>query len=146
METPIARQGRMIRFYHFVVTIPDRIYPFAEEIEGQRVRFRRAYDQALARIQAERGYGSYGAWLITYRGLCHVVGAILFIGVSTIVSKHLFGSDVALYVLLILASFALVFQEFVIQPKTFGQMKMHSMVDLMSWVVPFGVYVFMHLN
>lgn len=146
MESPVAQPRRMSRLYHFLVTIPDRVYPFAEEIEGRRVRFRRAYDQALARIQAERGYGAYGAWLITYRGLCHVAGALLFIGVSTFVSKELFGSDVALYVLLVLASFALIFQEFVVQPKTFGQMKLHSVVDLMSWVVPFGVYVFIHLH
>lgn len=146
MDTPIRTPGRTVRFYHFLVTIPDRIYPFAEEIEGQKVRFRRAYNQALARIQEQRGYGSYGAWLITYRGVCHVVGAILFIGVSTFVSKQLFGTDVALYILLILASFALIAQEFFLQPRTHGQMKMHSMVDLMSWVVPFGVYVVMNLK
>lgn len=135
-----------MRWYQFMVTIPDRIYPFAVEVEGQKVRFRRAYDALLARIQAERGYGSYGAWLITYRGVCHVVGAILFITVSTFVSKQLFGTDVALYVLLVLASLALAAQEFWLQPRTHGQMKMHSMVDLMSWVVPFGVYIFMHLQ
>ncbi|MBP7741461.1 MAG: hypothetical protein KA104_02105 [Candidatus Pacebacteria bacterium] len=138
--------GRALTFYQFLVTIPDRIYPFAEEIEGQRVRFRRAYDQALARIQEKRGYGSYGAWLITYRGVCHVVGAILFIGFSTFLSKQLFGSDVALYVLLVLASFALAAQEFLLQPQTHGQMKLHSVVDLMSWVLPFGIYVFMHIH
>jgi hypothetical protein len=134
---------KVFTFYNFLVTIPDRIYPFAVEVEGQRVRFRRAYDAVLARIQAERGYGRYGAWLITYRGVCHVVGAVLFITVATFVSKHLFGTDVALYVLLVLASLALVAQEFFLQPHTHGQMKMHSLVDLMSWVVPFGVYVFM---
>lgn len=134
------------RLYQFTLTIPDRIYPFAEEIEGQRVRFRAAYDRALARIQEERGYGCYGAWLITYRGMCHVVGAILFIGFSTLVSKQIFGSDVALYVLLVMASIALAAQEFLLQPRTHGQMKMHSVVDLMSWVVPFGIYTFMSIQ
>ncbi len=142
----MQKTRRIVTCYDFLVSIPDRIYPFAEEVEGQKVRFRRAYDQALARIQEKRGYGTYGAWLITYRGLCHVIGAIMFIGVSTFVSKQFFGSDVALYVLLVLASLALIAQEFILQPRTFGQMKMHSVVDLMSWVVPFGVYVFMHLN
>lgn len=137
---------KVLSFYNFLLTIPDRIYPFAVEVEGQRVRFRRAYDALLARIQAERGYGTYGAWLITYRGLCHVVGAILFIAFSTLVSKQLFGSDVALYVMLVLASIALVAQEFWLQPRTHGQMKLHSVVDLMSWIVPFGIYTFLHIN
>ncbi len=132
--------------YNFCVTIPDRLYPFAEEIEGERVRFRAAYDRALERIQEARGYGRYGAWLVTYRSLCHVVGAVLFIGFSVLVSREWFGSDVALYVLLGMASLALVYQEFYVQPKTHGQMKLHSTVDLMSWVVPFGVYLFVHLH
>lgn len=138
--------GRIVRCYNFLVSVPDRIYPFSEEIEGQRVRFKRAYDAALARIQGERGYGTYGAWLITYRGVCHVAGAMLFIGFSTIVSKQLFGSDVALYVLLVLASLALIAQEFALQPRTFGQMKVHSAIDVLSWIVPFGVYVAMHVR
>jgi hypothetical protein len=133
-------------FYNFCITIPDRLYPFAEEIEGQRVRFRAAYNQALTRIQEERGYGRYGALLITYRGVCHVVGAVLFIGFSALVSRDLFGSDVAIYVMLAMATLALIFQEFYLQPKTHGQMKLHSAVDLMSWVVPFGVYLFIHLH
>lgn len=132
--------------YNFCLSLPDRFYPFAEEIEGEKVRFRAAYNQALARIQNERGYGNYGAFLITYRGVCHVVGALLFIGFSTLVSKVLFGSDVALYVLLVLATIALIAQEFWLQPRTYGQMKLHSLIDLMSWVVPFGVYLFMHIH
>jgi len=133
-------------FYNFCITIPDRLYPFAEEIEGQKVRFRAAYNQALARIQEERGYGRYGAFLVTYRGVCHVAGAVLFIGFSALVARDFFGSDVAIYVMLAMATLALIFQEFYLQPKTHGQMKLHSAVDLMSWVVPFGVYLFIHLH
>jgi len=136
----------VLRLYDFLVSIPDRIYPFSEEIEGQRVRFRRAYNAALERIQQKRGYGSYGAWLITYRSACHVVGAILFISFSTIVSQQLFGSDIALYVLLVLASLAIAAQEFVFHPRSFGQMKLHSAIDLMSWIMPFGLYVALHLS
>ncbi len=132
-------------FYNFCVTIPDRLYPFAEEIDGNRVRFRRAYEHALARVQDARGYGAYGARLITYRGLWHVIGAILFITFATLVSKDLFGNDVALYILLLLASLALVVQEFYVHPRTHGQMRLHGVVDVLSWIVPFGVYLFIHV-
>lgn len=134
-----------IGFYNFCVTIPDRLYPFVEEIDGERVRFRRAYTQALARVQDARGYGAYGAKLITYRGLWHVIGSVLFIVFATLVSKDLFGSDVALYVLLALATLALIVQEFYVHPRTHGQMKLHSLIDVLSWVVPFGIYLFIHL-
>jgi hypothetical protein len=135
-----------LSFYNFCVAIPDYLYPFVEEIEGERVRWRAAYRQALSRVQENKGYGHYGAFLVTYRGLCHLVGATLFIGFAALVSRDLFGSDIALYTLLIMATLALAFQEFYLQPRTFGQMKLHSLVDLMSWIVPFGVFVFIHLH
>ena len=132
--------------YNFCVAIPDRVYPFAEEIEGQKVRWHRAYQQALSRIQSERGYGYYGARLIAYRSVCHVLGAILFIVFATLVSRDLFGNEMALYILLVLASLALIVQEFYLQPRTFGQMKLHSTVDVLSWIVPFGLYIFIHTH
>ncbi len=135
-----------LNFYNFCITIPDRLYPFVEEVEGERVRWRQAYNQALERIQADRGYGHYGFLLITYRGVCHVVGAVLFILFSVLVSHDLFGSDVAMYVLIVTAACAIAYQEFYIQPRTHGQMKVHSLIDVMSWIIPFGVYLFIHIT
>lgn len=139
-------RSRFSDLYNFCVTIPDRLYPFVEDVDGKRVRGRKAYDEALGRIQTNRGYGHYGTWLITYRGIFHVVGATLFIGFSTLISKDLFGSNVAIYVMLIMATVALAFQEFYLQPRTHGQMKLHSLMDLMSWTLPFGVYFYVHFN
>lgn len=135
-----------MHIYNFCVTIPDRLYPFAEEIEGERVRFKRAYDSALARLQEERGFGAYGVKLIAYRGFFHVLGALLFILFATLVSRDLFGSDVALYVLFTLAALALLVQEFYVQPKTYGQMRLHGIFDMLSWVVPFAIYILVHVK
>lgn len=135
-----------IRLYNFCVRIPDHLYPFSEVIEGKRVRWKAAYDQALTRMNEIGGYGHYGAWLIAYRSLFHILGSLLFIVFATLVSQQLFGSEIALYILLGMAAFALIYQEFFLQPRTFGQMKLHSMVDLLSWVAPFAVFTFMHLH
>lgn len=132
--------------YRFCVTIPDHLYPFVEEIEGERVRWKRAYDAALMRLQLERGYGSYGVRFIAYRGFFHVLGAVLFILFATLISRDLFGTDTALYVLFVLATLALLYQEFYIQRKTFGQMRAHAVADFVSWTAPFLVYVFIHLT
>jgi hypothetical protein len=133
-----------VGFYNFCVSIPDRLYPFAAEIEGERVRWRRAYVATLARLQADRGFGAYGVKLIAYRSFFHVIGSILFILFATLVSRDLFGSDAALYVLFALAAFGLAFQEFYLQPKTFGQLRVHGMIDLLSWVIPFALYLYVH--
>ncbi len=133
-------------FYHFCVVFPDHFYPFSEIVEGKRVRFKAAYDQALARMQEDYGYGHYGPKLIAYRSLFHVLGSLLFISFATLISKDLFGSDTALYVLFVLASAFLLFSEFYVQPRTLGQRRGHSLFDWLSWVVPFGVYLFIHLH
>jgi hypothetical protein len=132
--------------YNFCVTIPDRFYPFSEEIEGERVRWQAAYDQALAKFQEEYGYGRYGARLIAYRGLFHVIGASLFILFSALVTRELFDTDRALYVLFVFAVIALAYQEAFIQKRTHGQHFLHSIFDWFSWVIPMGIYIYVHTH
>ena len=135
------------RFYNFFVRIPDYLYPFSELIEGKKVRWKAAYDQALMRMNERKGgFGHYGALLIAYRSFFHIIGSLLFILFATLVSEDLFGSEIALYVLFGMAAFALVYQEFFIQPRTFGQFRLHGVVDVLSWVVPFGIYLFLVIH
>ncbi|MDB5265534.1 MAG: hypothetical protein JWM39_247 [Parcubacteria group bacterium] len=134
------------RIYNFLVCIPDHLYPFSEIIDGETVRWKRAYDQALARMNNIGGFGHYGARLIAYRSLFHVLGSLLFILFATLVSQDLFGSQIAIYVLFGMAAFALVYQEFFLQPRTFGQMRLHGLVDVLSWIVPFIIYLYLILR
>ncbi len=132
------------RVYHFLVCIPDHLYPFSEIIDGEKVRWKRAYDQALARMNEQKGgFGHYGARLIAYRSFFHILGSLLFILFATLISQDLFGNEIALYVLFGMAAFALIFQEFYLQPRTFGQMRLHGFIDVLSWIVPFGIYLFL---
>lgn len=131
------------RIYNFCVSIPNYLYPFSEVIDGERVRWKRAYDQALARMNAVEGFGHYGAKLIAYRSFFHILGSLLFILFATLVSQDLFGNQIALYVLFGMAAFALIFQEFYLQPRTFGQLRLHGIIDVLSWTLPFGIYLFL---
>jgi hypothetical protein len=137
----------MGRVYNFFVCIPDYLYPFAEIIEGKKVRWKAAYDQALARMNEQKGgFGHYGARLIAYRSFFHIIGSLLFILFATLVSEDLFGSQTAMYVLFGMAAFALIYQEFFLQPRTFGQMRLHGLIDVLSWIVPFGIYLYLILR
>ncbi|HEV7121238.1 MAG TPA: hypothetical protein VGN56_00260 [Candidatus Paceibacterota bacterium] len=134
------------RLYHFFVCIPDHLYPFSEVIDGEKVRWKRAYDQALARMNEVGGFGHYGARLIAYRSFFHILGSLLFILFATLVSQDLFGSQVAIYILLGMAAFALIYQEFFLQPRTYGQMRLHSTIDVLSWTIPFAIYLYLILR
>lgn len=134
------------RLYSFFITLPERLYPFSCIVEGKRVRFRRAYQEILREVRERLGDGHYGARLFAYREVFHVMGAFLFILFAGLVSKELFGSDIALYVLLGAAFLAITFQEFYLQPRTLGQLRTKSVTDWLSWVVPFSAFLFMHFS
>ena len=137
---------RIKESYDYCVTIPDRLYPFSEEIQGERVRWQAAYDQALARIQEKYGYGRYGVALIAYRSIFHVIGASLFILFLTLITQELFDTNTALYVLFFLAIIALGYSEIIIQKRMLGQHLLHSLFDWFSWVLPMVVYLYIHVH
>lgn len=132
--------------YSFFITLPDHLYPFSEEIEGERVRWQAAYDQALARIQEKYGYGRYGVALIAYRSIFHIIGASLFILFSTLITQELFDTNTALYVLFVLAVIALGYSEIIIQKRMLGQHFLHSLFDWFSWVLPMAIYLYVHVH
>src|SRR3989344_7765710 len=120
--------------YGYFLTLPDRMYPFACEVGGEWVRGRRSYEQAAARALENYGLGRLGYKLMLYRELFHFAGSILFIISATLISKILFGSEVALYVLLAAAIMALSFQEFYVHPKHYGQRARKGVIDWLTCV------------
>ena len=123
------------------MTLPDRLYPFRNEIEGKWVRGQRSYEQAVKQALEKYGLGRLGYKLMLYRETFHFLGSILFIVSATIISKNLFGSDAALYVLLLAAIVALAFQEFYVHPKSYGQKARKGIADWLVWVAPMVIYL-----
>lgn len=128
------------KFYSYLITIPDRLYPFKSEIEGQWVRGQRSYEAAVKNALEQYGLGRLGYKLMLYRETFHFVGSLLFMVFATLVARDLFGSDAALYVLLVLAVLALSFQEFYVHPKNFGQHAQKGVMDWLAWVGPMAIY------
>lgn len=131
----------MKKTYYYIVTLPDRLYPFRSEIEGQWVRGRRSYQQALEKAARMYGFNHLGYKLMAYRQVCHMVGSVILITAITLLSKELFGSDRALYVLLATAIIALFLQEFYLHPKLYGQKYEKGLIDLAAWLIPIAIYI-----
>lgn len=131
--------------YPFLVTIPDRLYPFRTKVKGRWVRGKRSYDAALASVRRKLGPGHFGYKVLAYRQLCHLLGALALIVVSTIIAKEFLGSEAALYVVLLLAVLFISFQEFYLHPKYYGQLWRKSVADWMVWVAPIAVFLFLTL-
>lgn len=134
--------SRLVRAYEFLVTFPDRLYPFANEINGKSIRGIRSYQRAVARAWRKNGAGRLGFKLELYRQTFHFLGSILFIIFSTLAAQNLLGSEAAVYALLFAAIAALTFQEFYLHPKRYKQHFGKGIIDWSFWVVPMLVYLY----
>jgi hypothetical protein len=130
-----------INLHHWAETIPDKLYPFAQEIEGKWVRGVQAYQKVLNDGFKIYGPGKTSYRIMIYRGVWHIVGSILFIVTVTFVAQQMLGSEQALYVLLGAAIVALCMQEFLLQPKRYGQTTNKGIFDVFTWALPMAVYV-----
>jgi hypothetical protein len=132
--------------YHALVVLPDRLYPFKTEVEGQWVRGVRSYNETLARYQRIYGPGRYGYKLNAYRQIFHLAGSIFFLASAAYLSQSLFGSTIALYAFLFAAVFFISFQEFYLQRRTYQQLWRKGVLDWLAWCLPIGIYFFVYLR
>lgn len=132
--------------YHALVVLPDRLYPFRTEIQGQWVRGVRSYNTTLARYQRMYGAGHYGFKLDAYRQVFHLAGSILFLIAAAYLSQYFFGSTIALYAFLAVAILFISFQEFYLQRRTYRQLWRKGIVDWLAWCMPMGIYFFTHFH
>lgn len=127
--------------YVFIQTVPDRLYPFACEMEGKFVRGRESYKRALEESFAKYGPNHFGFKLTFYRGTFHFLGSVVFILLSTFISQQLFGSETALYILMFVMISGIFIQEFYWQPRQLGQLRYKGIIDWLTWVTPMLLYL-----
>lgn len=132
--------------YHALVVLPDRLYPFKTEVQGQWVRGVRSYNATLARYQRKYGFGHYGYKLGTYRQLFHLAGSILFLVTAAYLSQSLFGSSDAIYAFLIAAVSLISFQEFYLHRRMYQQLWKKTVIDWLAWCMPIGIYFFTNFH
>lgn len=138
------KKKQKLTWYETLVEIPDFLYPFSYKARGKRIRGLRSYNHELHLALKKYGKGHFGYKLIAYRETFHFIGSVLFIVFSAVLSERLFGSEVALYVLLVSAIIAVTYQEFYVHPKKYGQLLKKGFIDWFAWVLPIGIFLFTH--
>ena len=137
---------RRLGLYRALVTLPDRLYPFKTEVQGQWVRGIRSYNATFDRYQKAYGIGSYGFKLDAYRQIFHLAGSILFLAAAAYVSQSLLGKSDAIYALLVAAVLLISFQEFYLHRRMYRQLWTKGVIDWLAWCAPIGLYLFTHLR
>lgn len=126
--------------------IPDRMYPFRTQVEGQWVRGLRSYDATLAQVEHLYGAGHYGYKLNIYRQVFHLAGSVLFLITAAFLSETFFGSVNAMSAFLVAAVSLISFQEFYLHRRMYQQLWRKGLIDWLAWVVPMGIYFFTRLH
>lgn len=130
-----------ITLYQYLETIPDTFYPFQREIEGKLVRGKQAYQQVIEEGFKLMGPGKLHYKIVIYRGAWHLIGSIISIISIAFVADKIFGSTIALYILLIVAIIALCIQEFLRHPKRYHQSTRKGLLDVATWLTPVFLYL-----
>lgn len=138
----MKKKQALRRFYEYCESIPDRLYPFTSNIEGKFVRGYTSYKQTVERAKEKYGPNALGYRIEFYRAAWHFVGSVMLIIASTFIAKHLFGSETALYVLLVTAIVALFIQEFISHPSRYNQPMRKNFTDWLVWTLPVVAYLF----
>lgn len=133
----------LAKFYFFIKTIPDMMYPFATDVGGHIVRGRQSYSYAVEQAWEKYGPNHMGYKLAFYRGIFHFLGSVIMIVLFTVISQHLFGSEIALYLLVSALIIGLSLQEFYFHPKYYAQSSAKGIADWLTWVVPMMAFLFL---
>lgn len=129
------------KIYYYTISIPDKLYPFASEIEGKFVRGEKSYLNTVKKAFELNGKGKFGFGLMFYRETFHLVGAVLFVIFSTLILESLFKSELTPFFFLGSVMMALAFQEFYFHPKKYNQVIKKGFIDWVVWVVPMAIYL-----
>ena len=130
--------------YHFVVTIPDKVYPFKNYIGGRWVRGERSYDAAIDRAYRKYGTGDCGLPILLYREFFHFIGSLGIIYFASLVAYNYFGGWSLLAFVFALAALFLTYQEFILQRRIYRQRWSKAVADWLVWCVPMvlALYLF----
>ena len=130
-----------VSLHHWFETIPEKLYPFKRQIKGKWVRGKKAYTAVIEEGFKVLGPGKLSYRIVFYRGAWHLLGSIVSMIAITYIAQRIFGSEIALFVLLGTAILALFMQEFILHPKRYGQTTNKGIFDIVTWVAPMLVYV-----
>ena len=129
-----------VNVYSLIETLPDSLYPFQQEIEGQLVRGRDAYQNVIDSGIALYGENYTSLPIIIYRGVWHVLGSIVILVFLLHFGRRLFPTNLLLYSFVLALLIGLILQELVFHPSKYDQPIIKGVFDLLTWLAPVIIY------
>jgi hypothetical protein len=129
-----------VNVYSLIETLPNSLYPFQQEIEGQLVRGRDAYQNVVDSGIALYGENYTSLSIIIYRGAWHVLGSVVILLFLLHFGRRLFPTNVLLYSFVLALFIGLILQELVFHPSKYDQPIIKGVFDVLTWLAPVMIY------
>ena len=121
--------------------IPIHLFPFPTKVSGKTCFGTSAYDETI-KTQKEFGGTGYPLTILFWREFLHSVISIMF--VTTVVGiQTLFNIPSFATIMIIAAIIGILFQELYIHPKLYGQKWGRTIVDIVVWVAPLVIFIYL---
>jgi len=133
--------GTLKKFYEYLLTFPERLYPFTEEVEGKKVTGERAYKIVYSRNERLYGdaYSLQSPKLLLWREAFNFGGSIFLVIIAHLMFIHL--SFLNGFVFLVLVVLCVAVQEFYLQPNYYKQKTQKGIIDFVVWMFPIFLYI-----
>lgn len=130
------------KFYDYLITFPERLYPFNEKTQdGKILTGEKAY-KYLADINKNKfsdAYSLQSPKLLFWRQVFHLLGSVLLVLVAHLMFIHLsFFNGLAFLILVVLS---LAVQEFYFHPHYYDQKPHKTLIDFTTWMLPILIYI-----
>lgn len=130
------------KFYTYLLTIPERLYPFSEKTgAGTVISGERAYHYLYEKNKELYGdaFSTQAPKLLAWRTLFHVGGSIVLLFVADSMFQHLSFFNGFAFLVLVVGCIAV--QEFYIHPHYYGQKPLKGVIDFLAWTLPILIYI-----
>jgi hypothetical protein len=134
--------AKLKKFHDYLITFPERLYPFSEVTsEGKLVSGEAAY---LALAEKNKAlFGDAYDWrspkLLLWRQLFHFLASVFLVMVAHLMFVHL--SFFNGFAFLVLVTIAVAVQEFYLHPHYYGQKMQKGIIDFTAWMLPILLYI-----
>lgn len=134
--------GVLKKFYDYIFTFPERLYPFNEKTkEGKVLSGERAYaylkEQNIKEF--DDAYSLKAPKLLLWRAVFHLGGSVVLVFIADQLFKHM--SFFNGFAFLTFVVFCLALQEFYFQPNYYNQKREKGIIDFVTWMLPILLYI-----
>ena len=129
------------KFYEYLITFPERLYPFSEEVEGKKITGERAYKLVASRNEKLYNdvYSLQSPKLLLWREVFHFGASVFVVFIADQMFRHMSFFNGFSFLIFVIVCVAV--QDFYLHPHYYNQKAQKGIIDFAVWMLPIMLYI-----